>query len=526
MRLIVGVVLSLLASSSLLGAGCAADQQTNVATSSGGAAGSANSSGSAGTPTALGHGATPGSTAGGTQASLGGGGTPAGLGSGGMVGNGTAGSVTGSAGARDIGMPFAGAPDPRDAVIYQVNLRAFSDKGFQGVTARLDQIQALGVNVLYLMPVTPVGVLKTSNSPYCVRNYKEVSPDFGTIEDLRTLIAESHRRGMAVILDWVANHTAWDNPWITEHPDWYERDGNGVIQPAKVNNFVWSDVAKLNFANQDMRLGMIDALQYWITTVKNDGFRFDFTDGPPIDFWTQANSKLRSSNAGRLILYAEGGRQDNYKAFDYNHGFSFYDALKQMFGDAQAPATRVENENNAQYSSAGDMNRLVRYITNHDVNGWDGVPQKLFGGQAGAFAAFVIAAYNRGVPLIYNGQEIALSYPLLFPFTEQKIQWNLNQPVTDEYIKLIELYNRSTAIRRGMPTSYSNNDVSAFVKESGGDKALVLVNIRNRRLTFNLPGNLANTTWYNGFDKTEVKLGATLDLAPYQYLAMTAAALP
>jgi glycosidase len=478
--------------------------------------------GSGGTQPDLGSGGTqPDLGSGGTQPGPGSGGTQPGPASGGMGGGVTGGTTSGGSGG-----PFAGAPDPRDAVIYQVNLRAFSDKGFQGVTARLPQIQALGVNVVYLMPVTPVGIVKTANSPYCVRNYKEVNPDFGTLDDLRTLVAESHKRGMAVILDWVANHTAWDHPWITEHPDWYERDGNGVIQPAKVNNFVWNDVAKLDFANQDMRQGMIDALKYWISTVNSDGFRFDYTDGPPIDFWIQANGSLRSSSPHQLILYAEGGRQDNYKAFDYNHGFSFYDALKQMFGDAQAPATRVESENDAQYRSATDSNRLVRYITNHDVNGWDGVPQNLFGGQAGAMAAFVIAAYNRGVPLIYNGQEIALSYPLLFPFTEQKIQWNPNDRVTDEYIRLIKLYNQSAAIRRGVPTSYSNNDVSAFVKQSANDKALVLVNVRSRSLTFDLPASLANTTWYNGFDKSQVKLGTKLDLAPFQYLAVTAAPLP
>jgi glycosidase len=428
-----------------------------------------------------------------------------------------------AANAGDASTPSTVVPDPRDAVIYQVNLRAFSEKGFQGVIDRLDQIQALGVNVVYLMPVTPVGVLKSANSPYCVRNYKEVNADFGTLDDLRALIAGAHQRGMAVILDWVANHTAWDNPWITEHPDWYERDANGVIQPGKVGTFVYPDVAKLNFANQDMRLAMVDALRYWIFTVNSDGYRYDLTDVPPIDFWVQANGNLRSITGRKLILYAEGGRLDNYKAFDYNHGFSFYDALKQMFGGAQAPATRVESENAAQYVGAGESNRLVRYITNHDVNGWDGPPQNIFGGQAGAIAAFVLAAYNRAVPFIYNGQEIALSYALTFPFTMQKINWAANKPVTDEYIKLIKFYKQSEALRRGMPTSYSNNDVSAFVKQSTNDKALVMVNIRNRTVTFNLPAALANTTWYDGFDKTQVKLGTNVNLAPYQYMAMTAA---
>jgi glycosidase len=433
------------------------------------------------------------------------------------------GLLSGLAGAQDpaqYGTPFSGVPDPRDAAIYQVNLRAFSGQGFQGVTARLDQIQALGVNVLYLMPVTPVGVLKTANSPYCVRDYEAVNPEFGNLDDLRRLIAEAHKRNLAVILDWVANHTAWDHPWIAAHPDWYLRDGGGNIQPAKVNDFVWADVAQLDFNNPDMRKAMIDAMRWWIFTVNSDGFRCDYADGPPADFWAQAIGNLRTIGTHKLILYAEGGRQENYKHFDYNHGFSFYDALRGMFGGG--PATRVEAENEAQYKLAGESNRLVRYITNHDVNGWDGPPQNLFGGQAGAMAAFVLAAYNKGVPLVYNGQEIALDYALKFPFTDQKIQWNPNQPVTDEYARLLKLRARSEALRRGALTSYSNNDVSAFVKKSAGDKALVLVNIRNRSVKFTLPPDLANTTWFDGFTQAEMKLGATIDLAPYQYVAATA----
>jgi glycosidase len=419
------------------------------------------------------------------------------------------------------GTPFTGVPDPRDVAMYQVNLRAFSNKGFQGVIDRLDQIRDLGINVVYLMPCMPVGVLKTANSPYCVRDYKAVNAEFGTLDDLRRLIGEAHKRGLAVLLDWVANHTAWDHPWVTVHPEWYAKDGGGNILSPKVGGSTWSDVAQLDFSKNDMRQAMIEAMRWWIFTVNCDGFRYDYTDGPPIEFWQQATGSLRSIASHKLILYAEGGRQDNYKAFDYNHGFSFYDALKGIFGGG--PATRVESENDAQYKQAGESNRLVRYITNHDVNGWDGPPQGLFGGQAGAMAAFVLAAYNRGVPLVYSGQEIALDYALTFPYTERKIEWKPNPSVTQEYTRLLQFRNRSEAIRRGNPTSYSNNDVSAFVKKTANEKALVLVNIRNRAVTYVLPADLANTTWYDGFDKGEIKLGAKLELAPYQYRALTAA---
>ncbi|MDB5105273.1 MAG: hypothetical protein JWP91_2962 [Fibrobacteres bacterium] len=425
-----------------------------------------------------------------------------------------------------FGTPFAGVPDPRDGSIYQVNIRAFSEAGnFQGVTNRLDQIRALGVNILYLMPCTPVGILKTANSPYCVRNYKEVNPEFGTLADLRTLIAEAHKRGMAVILDWVANHTAWDHPWITEHPSWYMKDAGGAIVPAKVGGFVWNDVAQLDFSNKDMRQGMVDAMRYWIFAANADGFRCDYTDGPPVDFWVETNANLRAIPGRKFILYAEGGRTANYKAFDYNHGFSFYDGLKQMFGPAQMTALKVESENDAQYQGAGESNRLVRYITNHDVNGWDGPPATVMGGQAGSMAAFVLAAYNKGVPLIYNGQEIALDYALTFPFTDKNVVWNENKAVTDEYIKLIRFRNASEAIRRGTLASYSNGNVSAFVKKTDKEKVVVLVNVRNRQVQYPLPPDLANATWYNGFDKSVIKTGASMDLGPYQYVVATAAPL-
>ena len=127
------------------------------------------------------------------------------------------------------GTPFTGVPNREDAVIYQVNMRAFSQTGnFAGVTARLDSIKAVGVNVLYLMPIYPVGALRGVNSPYAVRDYRAVNPEFGTLADLRTLVDAAHARGLAVVLDWVANHTAWDNAWITDHPDWYLQNGTTI----------------------------------------------------------------------------------------------------------------------------------------------------------------------------------------------------------------------------------------------------------------------------------------------------------
>ena len=416
------------------------------------------------------------------------------------------------------GTPFSGVPDPRDAVIYQVNMRAFSSsRNFQGVINRLDQIRDLGVNVIYLMPVHPVGTLNAFNSPYCIKDLQAVGAEFGTLTDLRNLVAGAHSRGMAVIMDWVANQTSWDHPWITQHPDWYLRDGNGNIQ----NLNGWTDVAALNFSNNSMRTAMINAMRYWVFTANIDGFRFDFADNPPIDFWQQTIASLRSITSHKLLLMAEGTRAANYTAgFDYNFGMQFYyNSLRPIFTGGSA--TAINNSNTVEYQNAGGTQQIVRYLTNHDVNGAEDTPLELFGGINGSLAAFVVSAYMKGVPFIYNGQEVAFPTRIPFPFTATTINWSLNPSVTAEYKKLIGFRNSSTALRRGNLVSYTNNDVCAFTKTSGSESVLVMVNLRNNHVNFSLPAALANTSWKDGFSGATVTLGTSVSLSNYQYLVLT-----
>jgi len=188
------------------------------------------------------------------------------------------------------GTPYTGVPDAPDAIIYQVNMRCFSSsRNFQGVINRLDAIKALGVNVIYLMPFYPVGTVKAFNSPYCIKDLKAVGAEFGTLTDLRNLVDKAHEKGMSVMIDWVANQTSWDHPWITAHKDWYLQDASGNIK--QLGNY--SDVAALNFTNTSMRAAMIDAMRYWVFTANIDGFRCDFANNPPIDFWQQTITSLR-----------------------------------------------------------------------------------------------------------------------------------------------------------------------------------------------------------------------------------------
>jgi cyclomaltodextrinase len=417
------------------------------------------------------------------------------------------------------GTPFTGVPDPQDAVIYQVNMRAFSSAGnFAGVTARLDSIKNLGANVVYLMPIYPIGVARGVNSPYAVKDYREVNPEFGTLADLRTLVDAAHARGLSVMLDWVANHTSWDNLWVTQHKDWYQQDASGnIISPPGTT---FTDVAQLNFSNSAMRLAMIAALKSWVYTANVDGFRFDYADGPPASFWQQANDTLRRVRSHKLLLLAEGGRSANFTAgFDYNFGFSFYDRLKAVYGNNQA-ASDLESTNVSSYAGANATQGVVHYTTNHDVNSSDDTPPRLYGSKEGAMSAFVIAALYKGVPMIYNGQEQGMTTKITFPFTSVKVQWEAQPDVTRAYRQLLKARAASPALRRGTPAIYSTADVCAFTKTAGAEQALVLVNVRGAARQFTVPAALVNTTWTNALDGSSATVGSQVSLPAYGYLVL------
>jgi len=414
------------------------------------------------------------------------------------------------------GTPFANVTDRQDASIYQVNMRAFSNQSnFQGVIARLDSIKALGVNVIYLMPIFPVGTLNAFNSPYCIKNYKAVGSEFGTLADLRSLVEGAHDRNMSVILDWVANHTSWDNEWISSHKDWYLQDGSGnIVSPPGMG---WNDVAQLNYENQAMRHEMISSMKYWVYTANIDGFRCDYADGPPFDFWKQAIDTLRNITTHKLLSLAEGSRSNHFTAgFDFTFGFGFYYQLKTIYSSNQ-PVTKIDELNTSEYVNATNGQQVVRYITNHDVNGSDGTPLDLFGGKQGSMAAFVVAAYMKSVPMIYNGQEVGTPFRLVFPFTGQNINWTLNPDVTAEYKKVIAFRNSSEAIRRGELVSYSNTNVCAFTKELGSEKVFVMSNLRNNAINFTLPASVANSEWTDAMTGTSVSLSTQVSLPAYSY---------
>jgi glycosidase len=417
------------------------------------------------------------------------------------------------------GTPFTGVPDVKDVIMYEVNFGAFSQQqNIAGVTARLDSLKALGINVIWLMPTYPIGVLKSIGSPYCVMDYLKVNPNYGTLTDLRALVSTAHAKGMSVILDWVANHTSWDNPWIAAHKDWYQQDQSGnIISPPNTN---YTDVAALNYNSQAMRQGMISAMKYWVLAANIDGYRCDFADNIPDDFWSQAIDTLKTLNH-KLVLLAEGGKTSHFSAgFQMIYGWNYFTALESVFGAAQAPVSTLNGIDQADKTSVPSGDFMLRFTSNHDEESDGNDALTVFNGKAGSIAAFVLAAYEDGVPLVYDGQEVGAP-KTDFGSTTIPIDWTTNPDMLAAYKKILAFRNSSDAIKTGTVTQYSDANVAAFEKILGAEDVVVLVNTRNSVINYTLPAQLANTAWKDAMNNgAVVNLTTTLTLQPYGYVVL------
>lgn len=421
------------------------------------------------------------------------------------------------------GTPFGGVPDTRDINMYQVHIRPFSAAGdLDGVTARLDQIKALGTSVIYLMPIFPHGTdSRSSASPYCIKDFKAVASEYGSLTDLRELVDGAHSRGMAVILDIAINGTSWDHPWITQHPEYYQREGGTIKQLA---NF--GDIAALDLNHSGVRAAIKDAMRYWVFAANIDGYRCDFANNPPLDFWSDIIGDLRSINTHQLLMLAEGDRQENFTVgFDMNFGDRwFWNALKDVAGGGPV-STRFQTINDYEYLHATGSQQAVRYTGNHDTYTNDNGTQRpfeVFGSHDGIVANFLVSAYMKGVPFLMSGQEIDYEPRTDWPWTNFKFDWSQNPGAAADFAKILNFRTSSTAIRRGDLTIYPSDDISAFTKTSGNEKVAVMVNLRNTPKTFVIPSTMAGT-YKDAYTGTTVTLtsGATQSLSAFQYLVLT-----
>jgi len=411
-------------------------------------------------------------------------------------------------------VPFDKVPDTGEIVMYEVNMQAFGPDGtFTNVLQRLDSIRNLGVNVLWLMPVFPEGEEKGVGSPYCVRDYFDVNPDHGTPDELKKFVQEVHKREMAVILDWVANHTSWDNEWILNE-SWYVHDANGNIIPPPGTN--WQDVAELNYDNPEMRSEMIRAMKHWVTTFNIDGFRCDAVDFVPFDFWKEALDELKALPGRKLILLAESGKKESFEAgFQMNYSWDFQSKLTDVFRNGTT-AAGIINTHNTETANLPEGAWKLRYITNHDICAWEDAPPVQYGSAEGSVAAFVINAFLGGVPLMYTGQEIAHPSPISF-FDRNPIDWSKGANIYGQYKSIMQVRNEYRNLLSGSLKTYTQKDAVLFRRLSGADELLLVVNVRNKNVALTLPDELHGTNWTNTLSGEKLLLPTEWTLQAYQY---------
>lgn len=326
---------------------------------------------------------------------------------------------------------------PGSDVIYEVNVRQFSKEGnFSEVQKALPRLKAMGVDIIWLMPIHPIGVKNRKGSLgsyYAVKDYKGVNPEFGTLTDFKNLVNETHNQGMRLIIDWVANHSSPDNVWLDQrHKDWYTLDSNGNVQPTLGTD--WWDVADLNYDNQAMRSEMIASMKYWIEECNIDGFRCDVAGWVPMDFWVQARTTLEKVKP--LFMLAESEGADQHKAFDMTYGWEFHHIMNKIAQGKTEPSEILTYlEKDREYPK----NAFRMYFTsNHDENSWNGTEMERMGD-----ARFVMAVLSyalNGMPLIYNGQETSLDRRLLF-FEKDQINWD-KMDLVSFYTTLNSLKNK------------------------------------------------------------------------------------
>ena len=417
------------------------------------------------------------------------------------------------------GEPFAEVPEAEEVVLYEVNPLVFSaHRDLQGVTARLDSIRDLGVNVIWLMPIYEMGIDRSVGSPYCIKDFTSMNAAYGDIDDLRTLVEQAHKRGMAVLLDWVANHTSWDHVWMGDS-SFYVRDNGSIIHPPGTN---WSDVAELNYDNPELRAEMISAMKYWILEANVDGYRCDYAGGVPNDFWNAAIDTLRAIPGRELLMFAESDQYDLLEeGFDMSFSWSFYGSCWNIW-NLEADASQLFQSHLDELTQLPSGKTTVRFMTNHDQHAWDGTPKDIFGSNDAAFGVFLTATTMGGVPLLYNGQEKGLSYQLpFFVPTTKGINWTLNPEETARHKLLLEAYHTYDALRGSANRSdYSTNNVIAFASEGTNHMAFIAVNPRTNPQTISLPQAWQNKTVWNVFEQDSIVIDSSISLHNSQYLLL------
>jgi len=365
-----------------------------------------------------------------------------------------------------------------NSTIYEVNLRQMTPEGtFKAFQEQhLDRLADLGVKIIWFMPLHPIGEKNRKGglgSYYSVKDYKAVNPEHGTMEDFKALVDAAHAKGMKVIIDWVANHTAWDNVWVESHPDWFTKDSLGNHVPPVAD---WSDVIDLNYDNAEMRAEMIKSMQFWLTNADIDGFRCDVAEWVPTDFWVEARHALDTVKP--VFFLAEGEKHDLHEAFHMTYSWSFHHLMNQL-AKGEKGASDLPKYWASHDSVYAPKDICLQFITNHDENSWNGTAIERMGDNRKAFA--VMSFTVPGMPLIYSGMEADIDKRLLF-FEKDAIDWK-GYPLNDFYKQLVTLKSTDPCLKNGAEGGAlkfydtGNERIIAYSRAKDDNQLVVLLNL-------------------------------------------------
>ena len=371
----------------------------------------------------------------------------------------------------------------RNATIYEANIRQFTPEGtFKAFEAHLPRIKAMGIDIIWLMPIHPIGEKNRKGkmgSYYSVKDYYGVNPEFGTLDDFKALVKKIHGMGMHVIIDWVANHSAWDNKLATEHPDWYTHSPEGNFQPTPW--YDWDDVIDFDYDQPGLRKYMTDVMKYWVKEADIDGFRCDVAGFIPVDFWE--NTRRELDEIKPVFMLAEWESRDLYKkAFDMTYAWSLWDKLKAATTGKQGAGVLTDYMAHDVNSVPKDAYRMT-FTDNHDKNSWEGNQYSNFG--EGLTACMVFCAVVNGMPLVYGGQEAGLDRSLAF-FEKDTIAWK-EHPNAALYTSLFRLKHEHKALWNGtaggeMVRIFNNRpkEVISFSRTKDDNKVIAIINFSDK----------------------------------------------
>ncbi|NJD22355.1 MAG: alpha-amylase [Melioribacter sp.] len=410
-----------------------------------------------------------------------------------------------------------------NTTIYEVNVRQYTPDGtFKAFALSLPKLKEMGVGILWFMPINPIGVLNrkgTLGSYYSVQDYTAVNPEFGSLEDFNSVVKQAHDLGMHVIIDWVANHTSWDNVWTKTHPDFYTKDQKGKFVSPVAD---WTDVIDLNYDNKELWNYMRDAMKFWIEECGIDGFRCDVAEMVPLEFWKWVRPQLDSIKP--VFMLAEGSLPELHQVFDMTYNWQLKDLFVDCAKGNKSAIDFYEYFSREKIEYSFDSYRMV-FTSNHDENTWQGTDKERFGDAAETFA--VLTCLVPGMPLVYSGQEAGLNKRLNF-FEKDLINWDSNV-MRNYYTLLFNAKKENKALWNGADGGelqklfVNDGNIFAFIREKDNNKVISIFNLSNKKKQVTITSSKLDGSYKNLFTDSSETLRSQfqLTLEPWGYRIFT-----